>query len=299
MIYENRTPCPHCEGKNQLEIRGLLSLISGNLCVMGQSRSGTWGKQRPAAPAKLPTVPRPKLDPCVPLYLVPNAAQLPPRNSVVGLATAHLWTDLQFDPELHHDETHRLASPPPNCPSNREYNTKLFGGAVSSTGHLLRWAIPSNWAGSVAPPPKLTHRRFQMSTASASSSRSATRRLIKELDAWRVEAQDEKGIERLGPVSEDDLLAWEAVFNGRGISGGYEGNYHDKPTGPPPPRLPGPVFPKKITSININPPPFPKYVYVAHPKTDWVRNNPQQKAAGCSRSRSRPTTRCRRRRCAS
>lgn len=62
-----------------------------------------------------------------------------------------------------------------------------------------------------------------MSTASASSSRSATRRLIKELDTWRVEAQDEKGIERLGPVGEDDLLVWEAVFNGRGISGGYEG----------------------------------------------------------------------------
>lgn len=61
-----------------------------------------------------------------------------------------------------------------------------------------------------------------MSAASGSSSRSATRRLIKELDAWRVEARDEKGIERLGPVSEDDLLAWEAVFNGRGISGGYE-----------------------------------------------------------------------------
>lgn len=62
-----------------------------------------------------------------------------------------------------------------------------------------------------------------MSAASGSSSRSAARRLIKELDAWRVEARDEKGIERLGPVGEDDLLAWEAVFNGRGISGGYEG----------------------------------------------------------------------------
>lgn len=63
-----------------------------------------------------------------------------------------------------------------------------------------------------------------MSTASGSSSRSAARRLIKELDTWRAEARDEKGIERLGPVSEDDLLAWEAVFNGRGVGGGYEGN---------------------------------------------------------------------------
>lgn len=61
-----------------------------------------------------------------------------------------------------------------------------------------------------------------MSAASASSSRSAARRLIKELDTWRAEAQDEKGIERLGPVGEDDLLVWEAVFNGRGVDGGYE-----------------------------------------------------------------------------
>lgn len=69
-----------------------------------------------------------------------------------------------------------------------------------------------------------THRlTASMSAGSGSSSRSATRRLIKELDAWHAEARDEKGIERLGPVSEDDLLAWEAVFNGRGISGGYEG----------------------------------------------------------------------------
>jgi peroxin-4 len=62
-----------------------------------------------------------------------------------------------------------------------------------------------------------------MSTASGSSSRSAARRLIKELETWRVEAQDEKGIERLGPLGEEDLLVWEAVFNGRGIRGGYEG----------------------------------------------------------------------------
>lgn len=72
--------------------------------------------------------------------------------------------------------------------------------------------------------PRHTHQLLpRMSTASGPSSRSAARRLIKELDAWRTEARDEKGIERLGPVSEDDLLAWEAVFNGRGIGGGYEG----------------------------------------------------------------------------
>ncbi|ROW10842.1 hypothetical protein VPNG_05303 [Cytospora leucostoma] len=60
------------------------------------------------------------------------------------------------------------------------------------------------------------------SASASSSSRGATRRLIKELDAWRSESRDEKGIERLGPASEDDLLAWEAVINGRGVGGGYD-----------------------------------------------------------------------------
>lgn len=91
-----------------------------------------------------------------------------------------------------------------------------------------------------------------MSAASGSSSRSAARRLIKELDAWRVEARDEKGIERLGPVSEDDLLAWEAVFNGRGISGGYEGKTSMQMT----------------TSMNIllPPPPLPQIHVAARPE---------------------------------
>ena len=61
------------------------------------------------------------------------------------------------------------------------------------------------------------------STASGSSSRNAARRLIRELDTWHSEAPEEKGIERLGPVSEDDLLTWEAVVNGRGIGSGYDG----------------------------------------------------------------------------
>ncbi|ROV91324.1 hypothetical protein VSDG_07743 [Cytospora chrysosperma] len=56
----------------------------------------------------------------------------------------------------------------------------------------------------------------------ASAARSPTRRLIKELDTWRSESRDEKGIERLGPVSEHDLLTWEAVINGRGVGGGYD-----------------------------------------------------------------------------
>ncbi|RYP70302.1 hypothetical protein DL769_005008 [Monosporascus sp. CRB-8-3] len=58
--------------------------------------------------------------------------------------------------------------------------------------------------------------------AASTSSRSATKRLLKELAVWEKEAPTETGIERLGPVSEDELLQWEAVINGRGIGGGYD-----------------------------------------------------------------------------
>jgi peroxin-4 len=65
-----------------------------------------------------------------------------------------------------------------------------------------------------------------MSTTSQSSSRNAARRLIKELETWHnVESKDEKGIERLGPVNEGELLAWEAVINGRGVGAGYDGSF--------------------------------------------------------------------------
>lgn len=57
---------------------------------------------------------------------------------------------------------------------------------------------------------------------SGGSSRSATKRLIKELNVWEKERHEEQGIERLGPVSEWELLEWEAVINGRGIGGGYD-----------------------------------------------------------------------------
>lgn len=40
---------------------------------------------------------------------------------------------------------------------------------------------------------------------------------------WEKERHEERGVERLGPVSEGELLEWEAVVNGRGIGGGYEG----------------------------------------------------------------------------
>jgi peroxin-4 len=56
----------------------------------------------------------------------------------------------------------------------------------------------------------------------SSKSRNATHRLLKELDTWHAEAKDEKGIERLGPVSDSEMLTWQAVINGRGIGCGYD-----------------------------------------------------------------------------
>lgn len=57
---------------------------------------------------------------------------------------------------------------------------------------------------------------------SGGGGRSSLKRLLKEIDTWRSEQSEEKGIERLGPVSEDDVFVWEAVFNGKGIGGGYD-----------------------------------------------------------------------------
>ncbi|RFU79099.1 ubiquitin-conjugating enzyme e2 4 [Trichoderma arundinaceum] len=58
------------------------------------------------------------------------------------------------------------------------------------------------------------------------SARSGARRLIKELENWRKERKDEKGVERLGPVNEEDLFEWEAVINGRDIGSGYDDSGH-------------------------------------------------------------------------
>lgn len=58
----------------------------------------------------------------------------------------------------------------------------------------------------------------------ASASRSAIKRLLREVDTWQEEKKEEKGIERLGPVNEDDLFTWEAVINGNGIGCGYDGS---------------------------------------------------------------------------
>lgn len=61
-------------------------------------------------------------------------------------------------------------------------------------------------------------------SSTVTSSRNATKRLLKEITAWQKEAPNETGIERLGPVGEEDLFHWEAVINGRGVGFGYDGS---------------------------------------------------------------------------
>lgn len=67
-------------------------------------------------------------------------------------------------------------------------------------------------------------------SSSRTSGAGAVKRLLKELEAWRAEHADAEdgdttagGVERLGPLHESDLLTWEAVINGRGVGGGYDG----------------------------------------------------------------------------
>ncbi|KAH6897106.1 ubiquitin-conjugating enzyme/RWD-like protein [Thelonectria olida] len=64
-----------------------------------------------------------------------------------------------------------------------------------------------------------------MSKSSASGAvltKSATKRLLKELEKWGHEQKDESGIERLGPVDDANLLEWQAVINGKGVGFGYD-----------------------------------------------------------------------------
>ncbi len=69
--------------------------------------------------------------------------------------------------------------------------------------------------------------------------RNAMRRLLKELDTWNnTESADEQGIERLGPVTDEALLGWEAVINGRGVGCGYERAFLPPPSSPFPPQTP-------------------------------------------------------------
>ncbi|KAM7193550.1 peroxin-4 [Rhypophila sp. PSN 637] len=62
-----------------------------------------------------------------------------------------------------------------------------------------------------------------VSTSSGAAGRNVSRRILKELETWNsVESKDEQGVERLGPVQDDELFKWEAVINGRGIGSGYD-----------------------------------------------------------------------------
>ncbi|CAI4216585.1 unnamed protein product [Parascedosporium putredinis] len=70
------------------------------------------------------------------------------------------------------------------------------------------------------------------------SSRGAAKRLLKELERWSEESKEETGIERLGPPNDEDLLTWEAVINGKGIGGGYDGWSPFARIPPPPPLVP-------------------------------------------------------------
>lgn len=67
---------------------------------------------------------------------------------------------------------------------------------------------------------------------SSGSSRSAAKRLTRELAVWAKEAPTETGIERLGPVNGEELLRWEAVINGHGVGSGYDGSSFPSPSSP-------------------------------------------------------------------
>ena len=61
-------------------------------------------------------------------------------------------------------------------------------------------------------------------TSSATSSRNATRRLLKEVEALeKLQGDYDEGIERIGPISHEELFVWEAVINGKGVGNGYDG----------------------------------------------------------------------------
>lgn len=131
------------------------------------------------------------------------------------------------------------------------------------------------------------------SPAASSSSRSGTKRLIKELEAWRKEQDHDMGIERLGPVGEENLLEWEAVVNGHEVGYGYDGT----------------CFCCYFGAVELVPPPpftpyLPTYDRFALKKNTrkLLTSRPprhSQPAAGSSTSRSQPHTLSNHRRCAS
>ncbi|KID68581.1 hypothetical protein MAN_03437, partial [Metarhizium hybridum] len=60
------------------------------------------------------------------------------------------------------------------------------------------------------PRPQSPSRSSTASGPGGGSAKTATKRLLKEMDTWRKEQSGEKGIERLGPISDENLLEWES-----------------------------------------------------------------------------------------
>jgi peroxin-4 len=65
------------------------------------------------------------------------------------------------------------------------------------------------------------------STTSSTKPSSTTKRLLQELSQLRAQEKEltteHSPIERLGPIDDDLLPHWEAVINGKGLGGGYDG----------------------------------------------------------------------------
>lgn len=79
-------------------------------------------------------------------------------------------------------------------------------------------------------PSSSSGRRSSPSTTAGAKPKatSTSKRLLQELSQLRArekepDATERSPIERLGPVSDDEFFHWEAVINGKGLGGGYDG----------------------------------------------------------------------------
>lgn len=125
---------------------------------------------------------------------------------------------------------------PSSAANTRELTTRLGSGKLPQVSRVTSATYPIQDATqysvkqnpihslSLAEPESLAAQELTHTMAGGSSHRSAFKRLLKELEKWRAEAEEETGIERLGPPDDEDLLTWEAVINGRGIGSGYDGS---------------------------------------------------------------------------
>lgn len=129
----------------------------------------------------------------------------------------------------------RLTSPS-SAANPRELTTRLGSGKLPQASRVTsatypiqdatQYPVKQDPVHSLTPaePESLAAQELTHTMAGGSSHRSAFKRLLKELEKWRAEAEEETGVERLGPPDDEDLLTWEAVINGRGIGSGYDGS---------------------------------------------------------------------------